>query len=110
MHITGKTKDGTQTVGGCFLFYATHGVPVSLIVSELHSNNLMVDWVDFCIEAMKGEWTLGKAYTTLREAVGDMYTPAWIAQWDAMMIGWCKLRAQGGYNELHPVQTKEGEP
>jgi alanyl-tRNA synthetase len=95
VHVTGKTEDDVQTVGGCFKFYATHGVPVPIIVDVLHANNMMVDWVDFCIESMKGKWTLGKAYTILREAVGDNYDPAWIAQWDTKMLGWCKLRARG---------------
>ena len=94
LYITGQTEDGQLTVGGCFKLLDTHGVPISLVVQELKSQDLVMDWVDFCVGALKAEWTLGKAFTVLREAVGDNYSPQWRIEWETKMVHWCRERAR----------------
>ena len=95
MNITGRTEEGIPVVGGAFKLYGERGVPIVDIIQQLHASGLILDWADFCVEALQSKWKLGKVYSLLREAVGEVYPPRWVQEWDRKMIAWCRLRAGG---------------
>jgi len=82
LYTTGVTTEGVLILSGCFKLYDTHGIPIPIIVGILADKNCMMNWIDFCENAVKHGWTLQATIVKLREAVGDVYPRDWVQDWE----------------------------
>lgn len=74
--IDGVTTDGKYVVKGIYKFYETHGVPLADILNFLIKNNLVVNWLEFCRDALnkiKSKKAKNKIASLIKEAVIDSY-------------------------------------
>lgn len=94
LRVTGITEDGIQIIGGCFKLLDTYGVPMPIIVSILAEHGYMVNWIDFCEDAVKHGWKLRAAVARLREAVGDTYDRHWVLGWEEKIKIYKRLREE----------------
>lgn len=56
----------------------------------LAKEGYLVDWVNYCEDAVAHGWKLRKAVVGLREAVVDTYDKQWVKEWDRKMIRYIK--------------------
>ena len=75
--VSGKTEDGRTVVRGVFPIYSSVGLPLQDIVETLNDNKMLVDWQDFYLQAMKEGWKPKRTFIKIREAVGDIFGPAY---------------------------------
>ncbi len=78
--VSGKTADGKTVVSGVFPIYSSIGLPLQDIVDTLNQNDMLVDWQDFYHRAIKEGWKSGRTFIKIREAVGDIFGPAYGAE------------------------------
>jgi len=82
LRITGKTEDEKLVVGGWFYSVDTNGTPMAVVIQALDSKGYMPDWCDFYNSALKAGWKPRTIKSKLREAVGEIYSPEFVSEWE----------------------------
>ena len=76
LRVSGKTTDGKIVVQGIFKISSSlTGLPLDIILQQLDGNNMIVDWVDFYEESIRGGWKEKTSINRIETAVGDYYGP-----------------------------------
>jgi hypothetical protein len=61
-------------VRGVFpVFSSLTGLPLQDILLILEQNNMVVDWVDFYEQSIKGGWRSDRTIMKIRDSVGDVF-------------------------------------
>lgn len=75
--VVGKTDGGRGVVGGTFPLVNSEGIPLDVLVGALDEKSLVVDWLDFMIDAVYTGWnpktTKTKIVSACSDAVGKEY-------------------------------------
>lgn len=71
--IAGKTTDGKTVLKGCFVYMSTLGIPLETILLKLDSENMVIDWIDFCKDALGDGWNENTLWNKLDVALVDTY-------------------------------------
>lgn len=75
LRVTGYTVDGKPVMAGIFRIAETHGVPLDVILEQLHQENLCIDWRDYYLSALASGMTASKVLTQIEQACADVYGP-----------------------------------
>lgn len=73
LKISGKTTDGKRVLKGAFIFMSTLGIPLETIFIKLDSDNMIIDWIDFCKSALNDGWNVNTLWNKLEIALVDTY-------------------------------------
>lgn len=73
LEIVGNTIDGKRVLKGSFVFMSTLGIPLETILFKLNSENMIIDWVDFCKDALDDGWNAETLWNKLDIALVDTY-------------------------------------
>ena len=74
LQISGQTTDQKSVVTGIFKIYSSlTGLPLQDILQTLYQNNMVVDWIDFYEESVKGGWRPDRTLVKIRDAVGEVF-------------------------------------
>lgn len=65
--IVGKTPEGELVVRGMFEFADCFGFPVEMFCFECKDRGFIPDWIHFCEEAMKANWSSRRIFECIRE-------------------------------------------
>ncbi len=67
--VAGKTEDGRLVVKGIYRLYETSGIPLDFLFDYIHSNNMVVSWLDFHQEAQGNGMKHKRIISKLEEPV-----------------------------------------
>ena len=70
-HKTGITEDGKSVVSGTFDVVDTHGIPLSVILDYLETNNMVIDWINFYESACSRNWKTKTIFQRITEGLRD---------------------------------------
>lgn len=103
---TGATSDGKPVIA-FFPIVDTHGIPLSMAVSQLVDKGMMPDWVDFYIEATAHGWSESNTYVQMEAAATDNFGPAFMEGWrPRMQLIRAMLPAKGDMpHPFLPIET-----
>lgn len=73
MKTVGRTSDGKLVVTEVFKFYETEGLPLDVILETLRDQNMMPDWMDFMLEAVRAKMKIPRILAMLDAAITDSY-------------------------------------
>ena len=71
--ILGKTTEGRTVVGGVYRAFETHGIPLDLLLEQLHQKGLVPSWTDFYVEALSAGMKHERILSKLEPALCDVY-------------------------------------
>lgn len=69
----GTTSDGKVIVAGVFRFFATHGIPLEVLMSLLSDKNVMPCWISLYREARQAGIQHSRILSRLDTAIQDAY-------------------------------------
>lgn len=69
------TVDGKRVIKGGFKLVNEAGIPMEMLLETLKEQNLVLDWEDFCREALNAEWRIKTIISKMEEAILDIYGP-----------------------------------
>lgn len=76
LKVSGITDKNKIVVQGVFkIFSSLTGLPLDIILLQLDKNNMIVDWIDFYEESIKGGWKNKTTLNKIETVVGDYYGP-----------------------------------
>jgi len=70
---TGVTPENESVMGGCFSFYETYGLPLSVIFISFQEKDCIPDWVDFYLAALTAGMEHSRILSKLEEAICDSF-------------------------------------
>lgn len=73
LSISGETTDGKIVLSGCFIFMSTLGLPFDILLDTIDKNGIIIDWVDFCKNALNDGWKKTTLFNKINEASSDVY-------------------------------------
>lgn len=73
MEIAGKTTDGKLVVSGVGAFCFTHGIPLEIVLDDFRSRNLVVDWMEYLMTALKDGHNPKTIRSRIDSAVSDIH-------------------------------------
>lgn len=71
----GVTPEDKKAIDGVFRMFDTIGLPLDIILDQLHERDLVVSWKHFFRDALKAGWTLKTTMNRVTIAVRDAYLP-----------------------------------
>jgi hypothetical protein len=61
-------------IGGVFRFYSSiTGLPLDVILETFKLNDLIIDWFQFCDDALESGWTIKGLIERIETALTDVY-------------------------------------
>lgn len=76
LKVSGKNTENKIVVQGVFeIFSSLTGLPLDIILLQLDKNNMIVDWIDFYEESIKGGWKNKTTFNKIETVIGDYYGP-----------------------------------
>ena len=73
MKISGKTEDKKLVISGLFTYYETNGIPLDIILEYLRSKELVPDWNDLLLSAIKAGVNENSFIMQIENAISDSY-------------------------------------
>ena len=80
----GKTIDGRLVIN-FFQMVNTYGVPLDVVVYELHERGYQPGWTEFYEEAIQNGWNSKSLNVKLEKIVEDVYGYEYFVQWRIRM-------------------------
>ena len=53
----------------------SEGLPLDVVLDQLHQNGIVPDWSSFIEDAIKCGWNLGSLRSKIETSTGDVYGP-----------------------------------
>jgi len=72
INISGKTEDNKQIISGVLKYIETHGITLDVILQQLESKDIIIDWIDFYETALKCNWQVRTIFTRIETTLLDV--------------------------------------
>lgn len=70
--VIGKTKDGRDVIGSVYEAFATHGIPLDVILERVHASGKVVAWLQYVLDAVGAGVPVERACGRAIEACSDV--------------------------------------
>lgn len=86
---SGKTIDGKDVFTGCFKFVGTYGLPLEFVIEQLNSRDIIIDWVDYILCALKDghkkRTIRGRIFEAITDVFGKKYSTEFLIRLDKVL-------------------------
>jgi hypothetical protein len=69
------TTDGKQVIGGVFPLVSSEGIPLEVLVQQIHHNGRVIDWYGFWNDSLKAGWNPHSTRTKILTSIGETLGP-----------------------------------